>query len=320
MTPENLQVHRLAKKFGYRKYMIERYLELFQEETKAFLEGNDTLLSKSLRVNELVTSPATVEERLTRKGIELEPIAELPYAFRILTSPRPVGATTEYLLGQYMLQSPASMWAVEALNPRKAGIVVDMCAAPGGKATHLAQLMRNEGVLLATDINRSRIRSLRSNLSRMRVENALVIRMDAAQLPELDIQADAVLLDAPCTGEGLIPLDPTRKRSRSLQDISKLAVIQQKLILAAIALLREGGVLVYSTCSFAPEENEFIIDFALRERSIRIIDTGLLIGDPAFTAPFGKELDKSLTRARRFYPYKHKMEGFFICKMIKVAA
>jgi len=300
--------------------MVERYLALFGEETERFLKGNDAKFHKTIRVNTLATAVRQEVLRLQMKGFELEPVQGLSYALTVRESPVAVGATTEYLLGHYMLQSPASMWAVETLQPSSGQVVVDMCAAPGGKTTHIAQLMANDGAVVATDISRKRIRSLRSNLSRMRVENAFVMRMDAAQLPDLGIQADAVLLDAPCTGEGLIPLDPSRKQSRTLADIRTLVKVQRKLIRAGSQLLRKGGVLVYSTCSFAPEENEEIIDFALQQCPLQIIKTGLPLGDPGLTTFFGRDVDKSLQMARRFYPYKHKMEGFFICKMIKQTA
>ena len=311
---------RLAKKYGYLDYMVERYVHLFGADTEAFLIGNDAPLPKTLRVNTLVTSPKELVSRLNRKGVELEQVEGLPYAFRILHSPIPMGATTEYLQGEYMLQSPASMWAVEALHPSADSVVIDMCAAPGGKTTLIAQLMNNEGALLATDIDRHRTRSLRSNLSRMQVENTLVMRTDATRLPDLGLQADSVLLDAPCTGEGLIPVDPSRKRSRTAADLAKLAQLQKRLLLAGIALLKEGGVLVYATCSFAPEENEEIIDFVLQQSPTRIIETGLPVGAPGFSSPFNKDLDPSLRLAKRFYPYQHQMEGFFICKLEKLAA
>jgi len=316
---KNREAEQLAQKYGYREFMVERYLALFGAETEQFLKGNDVAIPKTIRVNTLAASPQDVASRLQAKGMNLESVSGLPYAFHVLDSPVPVGATTEYLLGYYMLQSPASMWAIEVLDPQPGQLVIDMCAAPGGKTTLIAQLMENQGALLATDISRDRIRSLRSNLSRLRVENTLAIRMDAARLSGIGIQADAVLLDAPCTGEGLIPVDPSRKQSRNADDITILAKVQQKLILAASQLLRVGGVLVYSTCSFAPEENEEIIDFALRQCPVRIVDTELPFGDSGLIEAFGHQFDNSLHRTRRFYPYKHQMEGFFICKMVKFA-
>ncbi len=314
------EAERLAAEYGYKTFMVERYLALFGDEIERFLLGNDKVFPKTIRVNTLATSIDEELDRLKVKGFELQPVADLPYAFRVLQSPLTVGATTEYLLGHYMLQSPASMWAVETMTPKDDQLVVDMCAAPGGKTTLIAQLMGNQGVLVATDINRNRIRSLRSNLSRMRVENSFVMRMDAARLPELGIQADVVLLDAPCTGEGLIPVDPSRKTSRTPEDIVTLSQVQRKLVLAGSQLLREGGTLVYSTCSFAPEENEEIINYALQQCPLRIVETKLPLGDPGLTTFFGRDVDDSMRLARRFYPYKHEMEGFFICKMVKQAA
>jgi NOL1/NOP2/sun family putative RNA methylase len=299
--------------------MVERYTALFGEETEAFLEGNDQPLPKTIRSNTLALEPQELVNRLERKGFKLEPAQGLDYAFRVTAGKLPLGATTEYLLGYYFVQSVASMWAVEVLNPGKSEVVVDMCAAPGGKTTHIAEMMRNKGALLATDISRSRMRGLRSNLSRMRVENVLAIRVDAAQLPETGVKADKVLLDAPCTGEGLIPLDPKRKQSRSLEDIQTMASVQRKLIVAASKLLEDGGTLVYSTCSVAPEENEEIIDYALQHCPLRVVDTGLPFGERGLTTPFGRILDDSLVNARRFFPYKHEMEGFFICKLEKIA-
>jgi ribosomal RNA methyltransferase Nop2 len=178
--------------------------------------------------------------------------------------------------------------------------------------------MQNQGVLVATDINRQRVRALRSNVSRLRVKNTLIMRMDAANLPKQGMTFDSVLIDAPCTGEGLIPLDPSRKQSRTLKDIETLTKVQQKLIQVGVKLLRKGGIMVYSTCSFAPEENEQIINFALQKFPIRVINTGLPLGDPGFITPFGQVVDPSLHLARRFFPYKHYMEGFFICKLEKI--
>lgn len=299
--------------------MVERYLTLFGEEIEAFLEGNDQPLPKTIRCNTLAIEPKMLVQRLEKKGFKLEDVQGLDYAFRVTAGKFPLGATTEYLLGYYFVQSVASMWAVEVLSPRESQVVVDMCAAPGGKTTHIAEMMGNAGALLVMDISRSRMRGLRSNLSRMRIENVLAIRVDASRIQETGFQADKVLLDAPCTGEGLIPIDPKRKQSRSLEDIKTMASVQRKLIGAASTLLKEGGTLVYSTCSFAPEENEEIVNYALQHCSLRVVDTGLPFGDRGLTRALGEVLDDSLVNARRFFPYKHNMEGFFICKLEKIA-
>ncbi|MFX1492465.1 MAG: hypothetical protein ACFFBU_09405, partial [Promethearchaeota archaeon] len=167
----NREAEQLASQYGYRQYMIERYLALFGSKTEQFLKGNELVIPSTIRMNTLASSPTEVVSRLQTKGVQLEPIDSLPYAFRVRQSTVPLGATTEYLLGYYLLQSLASIWTVNALNPQANQLVVDMCAAPGGKTTLIAQFMENKGSVLATDISRERIRSLRSNLSRMRVDN-----------------------------------------------------------------------------------------------------------------------------------------------------
>jgi NOL1/NOP2/sun family putative RNA methylase len=209
------------------------------------------------------------------------------------------------------------MIPVQILDPKPGEIILDLAAAPGGKTTQIAQFMKNKGVTVAIDINRRRIKSLRSNLSRCGVYNTLIIRMDGRQISDLGLKFDKVLLDAPCTGEGLIPRDPTRKTSRGLNDIQYVAKLQKSLIDAALGCLKPGGSLVYSTCAIAPEENEFVIDHALKNDDIHVTKLNLNRGSPAFASIFGETLHPSIKEARRLYPHKDGTEGFFICKLQK---
>jgi NOL1/NOP2/sun family putative RNA methylase len=205
------------------------------------------------------------------------------------------------------------------LNPQLDDVTVDMCAAPGGKTVHLAQLLKNKGVILALDLNRKRMKSLRSNLARCGVRNVIAIRMDAANLVDLKVKGiSKILLDAPCSGSGLIPTDPTRKYSRSFKDIEFCSSIQMKLIQAAINSLESKGEFVYSTCSIEPEENEFIIDTVLNQFEVEIMELDIDFGVPGLTHVFQRELSADLRKARRLYPFLHGTEGFFICKLMKV--
>lgn len=309
----------LAEKYGYLPYMIKRYLLLFgKEETIKFLEANEKRLIPSLRCNSLRISEEDFVNLFTRKGFVLEKISGISHGYKVFKTPFPLGATNEYLLGFYFLQSEASMMPVQVLAPKPGEIILDLAAAPGAKTTQIAQLMKNKGVIIAIDINRRRIKSLRSNLSRCGVYNTLIIRMDGRQISDLGLQADKVLLDAPCTGEGLIPRDPTRKTSRELKDILYVAELQKSLIDAALACLKPGGSLVYSTCAIAPEENEFVIDHALKNENIHVKKMDFNRGSPAFTdVIFGETLHPSIKEARRLYPHKDGTEGFFICKLQK---
>lgn len=143
-----------------------------------------------------------------------------------------------------------------------------MAAAPGGKTTHIAQLMQNAGVLVANDMKRDRIPSLQANLARLGVTNVVISCMDGRKVPGAMHSFDRVLLDAPCTGLGVITRDPSVRTQKTRADVLKMAHLQKQLILAAIDAIdahsKTGGVLVYSTCSVAVEEDEAVVDYLLR--------------------------------------------------------
>ena len=230
--------------------MIERYIKfLGLEQTIEYLKANELPLTPSIRTNTLKISASNLKNRLENKGFELELIKWVPYAYNILKAPYNLGSTHEFLQGYYYLQNVASMLPAIILDPKSSDIVIDMCAAPGSKATHLAQLMNNKGTLILIDRNKKRIPALEVNLRRLGIHNSIVLNFDAINLPELNIKADKILLDAPCTGEGLIRQDKNRKKSKKLIDIEKLSLIQRKLLSAGLKMLKPTGELLYSTCS-----------------------------------------------------------------------
>jgi NOL1/NOP2/sun family putative RNA methylase len=210
------------------------------------------------------------------------------------------------------------MTTVEVLDPQPGETVLDLAAAPGGKTTHIAQQMKNDGKILAIEMDRRRLTSLESNILRCGVTNAIVLRGDAKKVDKLGLEPDKILLDAPCSGEGLIPLDPTRKTSKSMADIRFCATREDELLDAAVSVLAPGGTIVYSTCSIAPEENEYIVDDILkRYPEMKVVPIPLEFGTPGYSQPFGVDLDESMKLTKRFLPHLHGAEGFFICKMIK---
>ena len=159
------------------------------------------------------------------------------------------------------------------------------------------------------------MRSLRSNLARCGVRNVINIRIDSRKFPETNIKADRILLDAPCTGEGLMAVDKKRRTTKNSEDIQRLSQLQKELFESALKCLKKNGSLIYSTCSTAPEENEEIIDWALTKFPIEILDTGLNSYEEGLIHAFDKEYDSTLKKARRLYPHLHGTEGFFICKV-----
>ncbi len=295
--------------------MVERYIQfLGLEQTISYLEANERPLTPSIRTNTLKISPQVLKKNLEIKGFEIEPIKWVPYAFHVLKAPYNLGSSHEFLQGYYYLQNVASMLPAIVLNPKSSDTVIDMCAAPGSKATHLAQLMNNKGKLILIDKYKNRIPALEVNLRRLGIYNSLVLNFDSTNLPKLKIKADKILLDAPCTGEGLIRQDRQRKKSKKLNDIKKMASIQKKLLRAGLQMLKPTGELLYSTCSIAPEENELVINEILeQEVNFSVSEISKIFGVKGFTRVYGRLLKDSLKRSQRLYPHIHNTIGFFLC-------
>lgn len=310
----------LAKEHEYQQYMIERYLALWgEEDTLRFLEACEQPIRTSIRMNTLRMESEKTIERLKKKKIKLEKIPWLSHGyygdFEGRSTP---GAFLEHMLGFYYVQGVPSMTTVEVLDPQPEETILDLAAAPGGKTTHIAQQMENSGKVVAVEMDRRRISSLESNILRCGVTNSLVLRGDARKIEKLNLEPDRILLDAPCSGEGLIPLDPTRKTSKSMADVRFCATKEDELLDAAVTVLAPGGTIVYSTCSIAPEENEYVVDEILkRHPEMKIVSIPLDFGTPGYSEPYGVSLDESLKLAKRFLPHLHGSEGFFICKMEK---
>ncbi|MCJ7650279.1 MAG: RsmB/NOP family class I SAM-dependent RNA methyltransferase [Candidatus Lokiarchaeota archaeon] len=308
-------VHNLAERYGYLPYMIERYFQfLGEDQTILLLEANEKPLTPSIRVNTLKTDNDTLKERLESKGYELESIDWIHDGFKIRNSPRNIGSTHEYLQGYYYIQSVAPMLPALILDPNPRELVIDMCAAPGGKATHLAQIMNNEGNLILIERNKNRIPALEINLRRMGVSNSIVINDDSANLSKLHLKADKILLDAPCTGEGLIRQDSSRKRSKTLKDIDKLSTIQRKLLKTGLNSLNPGGKLLYCTCSIAPEENELVVDDVLKDKSeFTVIKIPKSYGVDGIIDIYDKSLREDIKYSQRLFPHTNDTIGFFVC-------
>lgn len=268
-----------------------------------------------LRVNTLKIVPAALQERLEAKGARLISIPFLENAFYYEAS-FSLGATPEYLLGYYYLQDAASQLPATVLGPSSHDIVLDMAASPGGKTTQMAQLMKNEGSIIALDVNSQRLSSLRNNCERLGVRNTLMIKKDARFCVDLKMQFTKVLLDAPCSGNFCV--ESAFFDVKTLQGIAERARLQKELFKAAVRVLAVDGTLVYSTCSLEPEENELIVQWALAKYpEIELVASGLSVGDPGLISVFGQELSPEIRKCRRFWPHKTGTEGFFIAKFIK---
>jgi NOL1/NOP2/sun family putative RNA methylase len=311
------EAKRLAEKFGYRPYMIERYLRLFgKEETLELLKANEVPLPETIRCNDYLIPCRELQERLEEKGFILSKLKIAPHGFIVKRSPISLGATHEYLLGYYYIQGPASMLPVYELEVKPKELVLDMAAAPGGKATQILQLSKDKAKLVAVDISRKRIRALRSNLNRMGFSNFIILRADSRKLNYNGI-FDKILLDAPSTGEGIIRKDPSRKKSRDINDLKHVAKLQVEMLKAGVNYLKPGGILVYAACTLAVEEGEFVVSNVIEE--VGDVETlPLNIPHVSGVDEFnGVIFNASVKRCGRLLPHVHGTEGFFVCKLRK---
>eukprot|EP00741_Cyanophora_paradoxa_P006218 tig00000114_g6030.t1 len=325
----------------------------------------------TIRANTLKARRRDVAQALTQRGVNLESLDKWsPVGLVVYDAQVPIGATPEYLAGQYMIQSAASFLPVMALAPQEGERCLDMAAAPGGKTTYMAALMKNTGTVFANDFNRDRCKALFANCARLGCRNVVISSMDGRKYCKVMRGFDRVLLDAPCSGLGVISKDPSIKLQKDEKDIAKCAHMQKELILSAIdccdADSKTGGFVVragsarslcrrpslprlpapdldgtrtppsrpslprltpppspwprsYSTCSVSVEENEAVVDYALKKRAVRVVPCGLEFGRPGFTRYQQLHFHPSLKETRRFYPHSHNMDGFFVAKLQKLS-
>ncbi|XP_028280208.1 28S rRNA (cytosine(4447)-C(5))-methyltransferase [Parambassis ranga] len=313
----------LCTYYSYNTFLIEKLMDLFPlSELVDFLEANEIHRPVTIRTNTLKTRRRDLAQALINRGVNLDPLGKWSkVGLVIYDSSVPVGATPEYLAGHYMLQGASSFLPVMALAPQEGELVLDMSSAPGGKTTYIAQLMRNTGVIVANDANAERLKSVVGNIHRLGVTNTVVSNYDGRQFPKVMGGFDRVLLDAPCSGTGVIAKDPAVKTSKSEKDILLSAHLQKELILSAIDSVNaespSGGYLIYCTCSIMVEENEWVVDYALKKRNVKLVPTGLDFGKEGFTRFKERRFHPSLKLSRRFYPHSHNMDGFFVAKLKK---
>jgi NOL1/NOP2/sun family putative RNA methylase len=229
--------------------------------------------------------------------------------------PRAVSQTIEHWLGLFYVQQASTGVAAPVLDPQPGERILDMCSAPGGKTTHAAELMEDTGCLVASEISENRIRGLLGNVYRLGHPNILVVAGDGRELPE-QARFDRVLVDAPCSGEGTLRRRGGRPPHQSKSFLGYVTGAQRGLLAKAIRLTTPGGTILYVTCTFAPEENEAVVDHVLRTEPVDLVPIDLPVPSaPGLTSFGGQAFDPRLEGAARIYPHHFDSGGLFLAKL-----
>ncbi|RME70684.1 MAG: RsmB/NOP family class I SAM-dependent RNA methyltransferase [Planctomycetota bacterium] len=288
---------------------------------EAFLDAVHSEPDLFLRANALRMPGPQLAEGLRRAGLEVEPLPFSPHALRVrgLASP---GATLEHMLGLYHVQGATSMLAPLALDVRPGHRVLDLCAAPGSKTTQIAELLAGRGWVLANDPYLDRLAVLKHHVERLGHTSVAIAHNNGAAFAN-GLRFDRVLVDAPCSGEGRWRLGaagaahrPARAYTES--EVARLHALQRTLLRRAANLVEPGGRIVYSTCTYAPEENEAVVADVLRERPDLQLEPlpPELGGEPGLTVWGGRRFGETLALTRRHYPHRSwNASGFFIARL-----
>ena len=298
------------KEAKWKEKFVERYKHL--TDIDEFLEISLKPLRKTVRVNTIKTTVPEIKKRMT-----LEPIPWTDIGFYI--EGYGIGNTLEHYLGYIYLQGAASMIPPIVLSPEKDELILDMCASPGSKTSQMAAMMGNTGLILANDISVDRLKPLTLNLQRCGVANTVFTKMEGRWFK--DMQFDRILLDAPCSGIGTI-----RKSIKTIEMWNpnfskKMCGIQKQLVSTAIPLLKEGGTLVYSTCTLEPDEDEGVVDTILErfpEMKLEKIELDIKRGNPVEEFE-GRVYSSEVKKCLRIWPQDNDTEGFFVAKFRKTS-
>jgi len=293
---------------------LNKMAGLLGSEYPAFLRAlTEAQRSYGLRVNTLKVGP---EDLRRRAPWALEPIPWSPAGFYYPPDARP-GPHPYFYAGLYYIQEPSAQAVGEVLDPRPGERVLDLAAAPGGKTTHLAAKMAGGGLLVANEVDSGRIRGLLDNLERWGSTQA-VVQAPVARLAERwGAYFDRVLLDAPCSGEGMFRKEPAAAARWGPSAPARAAAVQLRLLQAAAQLVRPGGVLVYATCTFAPEENEGVVGAFLKAHPGFDVEDARLHPSFAPGIPAWGGGDPRLERTARLWPHRLRGEGHFLAKFVR---
>ncbi len=284
---------------------------LGRSEAIKLLESTVVTLPTYLRVNTLKGTEENIIKKIEGEGAIIQKVSGLKFTFSLIESKTPLVRMQSFKEGLFYVQDKASCLAAEIADPMEGFTVLDVCAAPGAKTTFMAQLMHNKGTIYSIDYSMRRMDVWKRETKRMSAEIGVPIVADARQPLPLELRADLVVLDPPCTSTGAFSKMPSAKWRLTKNSVSNMAKIQWSMLNNCAEHVKEGGSLVYSTCSVTLEENEMQIEKFLKwHPDFSSVETSPKIG---FTALRGQR------QSQRLYPHIHECNGFFIAKLSREA-
>lgn len=289
---------------------LQRMKELLKEDYPAYLETLDQPAFRGFRVNPLKTTP---DELFKYFDVKTKPSPFIHNGFILLEDDR-LGRTLAHKQGLIYMQEPSASTVVQLLDPRPGEMILDLCAAPGSKSTQIAEYMQQEGTLISNEIDHKRSQVLLSNIERLGISNAIVTNASPEKLcPVLKNAMDKILVDAPCSGEGMFKKEDEAINGWSVEHVLACAQRQRKILDSAYEALKEGGILVYSTCTYAIEENEDTVSYFLDQHpDMELLPIDVAWGRAGVPSKYHTEY------CRRIFPMDGG-EGQFMAKFRKNA-
>lgn len=305
-VPEKDAVQYLSLTYSHPKWLVKRLLALLgREEAEAFLRADNETAPMTVQVNTLKTDPEALSRELEEAGVSVRPHAFVPGCLE-LGGTGNLTRLSAFREGRFLVQDPAARLVTAASGVRPGMRMIDVCAAPGGKTFSAAIAMENRGSILSCDLYENKLRRILDGATRLGISCVETAATDGRLMhPEWKESADLVLVDAPCSGLGIIRKKP-EIRYKTADELFSLPMVQSAILSNAADYVKPGGTLVYSTCTILPEENEHITDAFLAEHPEFQRETFCL------PEPLG-QIDGQIT----LWPQRHQVDGFYICRMTK---
>jgi 16S rRNA (cytosine967-C5)-methyltransferase len=307
--PEN-PVERLGILHSFPNWIIQVWLEqLGLAETEQLCEWMNQTPTIDLRINPLCTSIDKVEAALQSANVLVKRLPHLPQALRLISSTGPIQNLPGFSEGWWIVQDSSAQLVSHLLDPQPGEVVIDACAAPGGKTTHIAELMGDKGEIWACDRTSSRLRKLKENARRLNLQSIKIFTGDSRELSQFNNAADRVLLDAPCSGLGTLHRHADARWRQTLETVQELSSLQTELLSHTSTFVKSGGVLVYATCTLHPAENEAVIKKFLAEYpNWKIEPPNVDSSFSTYCTPQGW---------LKVWPHQQNMDGFFMVRLRK---